>query len=71
MVPLIRNRNLAYECAGKNGSTYIFAPVVDNEFNDTARIPGIPEVPPTVPFHALNQKAVARCNSDEGKTCVA
>ncbi len=45
--------------------SYIVDPVVVDEMEDIARITGIPEIKRTSIFHALNQKAVARCVSKE------
>lgn len=40
--------------------SYIVDPVVVDELNDIARYSGVPELPRTSVFHALNQKAVAK-----------
>jgi len=40
--------------------SYIVDPVVVDELNDVARFSGVPELPRTSVFHALNQKAVAK-----------
>ncbi len=40
--------------------SYIVDPVVVDELNDVARLSGVPELPRTSVFHALNQKAVAK-----------
>lgn len=44
----------------KHVPAYIVDPVVVDEMDDIARFSGIPEIPRTSIFHALNQKAVAR-----------
>ena len=55
---------LAYEIIknikSKHVPAYIVDPVVVDELDDVARFSGIPEIPRTSIFHALNQKAVAR-----------
>ena len=40
--------------------SYIVDPVVVDEMEDVARVSGVPEIPRTSVFHALNQKAVAK-----------
>ncbi len=40
--------------------SYIVDPVVVDEMEDVARLSGVPELPRTSVFHALNQKAVAK-----------
>lgn len=40
--------------------SYIVDPVVVDELSDVARYSGVPELPRTSVFHALNQKAVAK-----------
>ena len=40
--------------------SFIVDPVVVDELSDVARISGVPELPRTSIFHALNQKAVAK-----------
>lgn len=40
--------------------SYIVDPVVVDEMQDVARFSGVPELPRTSVFHALNQKAVAK-----------
>ncbi len=40
--------------------SYIVDPVVVDEFDDVARVSGIPEFPRTSIFHALNSKAIAK-----------
>lgn len=40
--------------------SYIVDPVVVDEFEDVARVSGIPEFPRTSIFHALNSKAIAK-----------
>lgn len=40
--------------------SYIVDPVVVDEMEEVARISGVPEIPRTSVFHALNQKAVAK-----------
>jgi len=40
--------------------SFIIDPVVVDELSDVARISGVPEIPRTSVFHALNQKAVAK-----------
>lgn len=40
--------------------SYIVDPVVVDEMEEVARLSGIPDVPRTSIFHALNQKAVAK-----------
>ncbi len=40
--------------------SYIVDPVVVDELDDVARVSGVPELPRTSVFHALNQKAVAK-----------
>jgi butyrate kinase len=44
----------------KDIPAYIVDPVVVDELADEARLSGLPEIPRTSVFHALNQKAVAR-----------
>lgn len=44
----------------KKVPAFIVDPVVVDEMDDIARFSGIPEIPRTSIFHALNQKAVAR-----------
>ena len=52
---------LAREIADSIGvPAYIVDPVVVDELCDEARLSGVPELPRTSVFHALNQKAVAR-----------
>lgn len=52
---------LAREIADEIGvPSYIVDPVVVDELEDIARFSGIPELPRTSVFHALNQKAVAK-----------
>lgn len=54
--------------SGLNISAYIVDPVVVDEFEDIARLSGVPEIPRKSIFHALNQKAVARrASRDIGK----
>lgn len=43
-----------------NVPAYIVDPVVVDELDDIARFSGVPELPRTSIFHALNQKAVAK-----------
>ena len=43
-----------------NVPSFIVDPVVVDELDDIARISGVPELPRTSVFHALNQKAVAK-----------
>ena len=45
--------------------SYIVDPVVVDEFDDIARISGIPEISRKSIFHALNQKAIARRAASE------
>lgn len=60
---------IANEIATQIGvSAYIADPVVVDEMEDIARITGLPEVPKTSKFHALNHKAVGRrAAKDMGK----
>ena len=52
---------LAREIADEIGvPSFIVDPVVVDELCDEARISGVPELPRTSVFHALNQKAVAK-----------
>lgn len=52
---------LAYELAGRAGiPAYIVDPVCVDEFDDIARISGLPEIERKSLSHALNLKAVAR-----------
>ena len=52
---------LAREIADEIGvKAYIVDPVCVDELSDVARISGVPELPRTSIFHALNQKAVAK-----------
>jgi len=52
---------IAQNIADKIGvKAYIVDPVVVDEFDEVARISGIPEIERTSIFHALNQKATAR-----------
>lgn len=52
---------LAKEIADEIGvPSYIVDPVVVDELEDIARFSGVPELPRTSVFHALNQKAVAK-----------
>lgn len=52
---------IAADIAGSIGvPAYIADPVVVDELSDVARISGLPELPRTSIFHALNQKAIAR-----------
>ncbi len=52
---------LAREIADEIGvPSYIVDPVVVDELNSVARFSGVPELPRTSVFHALNQKAVAK-----------
>ena len=52
---------IADEIAKEIGSkSFIVDPVVVDELSDVARISGVPELPRTSIFHALNQKAVAK-----------
>lgn len=52
---------IAHEIAiNLNIPAYIVDPVVVDEMDDVARVSGMPEIPRTSIFHALNQKAVAR-----------
>lgn len=52
---------IAKEIADSVGiPAYVVDPVVVDEFNDIARISGIPEISRKSIFHALNQKAIAR-----------
>ncbi|MBU5315900.1 butyrate kinase [Clostridium bornimense] len=52
---------IADEIAKEVGAkSYIVDPVVVDELSDVARISGVPELPRTSIFHALNQKAVAK-----------
>lgn len=43
-----------------NAPSFIVDPVVVDELDDVARLSGVPELPRTSVFHALNQKAVAK-----------
>ncbi|MBS3995401.1 MAG: butyrate kinase [Alkaliphilus sp.] len=57
---------LANEIAKQlNIPAFITDPVVVDELDDIARISGMPEIPRISIFHALNQKAVARCAARE------
>ncbi|MBE5853518.1 MAG: butyrate kinase [Lachnospiraceae bacterium] len=60
---------LAKEIADAIGKpSFIVDPVVVDELCDLARVSGVPELPRTSIFHALNQKAVAkRYASESGK----
>jgi butyrate kinase len=73
MVAELRNRHkerehasslgalLAYEIAGRAGlPAYIVDPVCVDEFDDLARVSGLPEIERRSLSHALNLKAVAR-----------
>ena len=52
---------IADEIAKEIGAkSFIVDPVVVDELSDVARISGVPELPRTSIFHALNQKAVAK-----------
>ena len=52
---------LAREIGDESGvPSYIVDPVVVDEMQDVARYSGVPELPRTSVFHALNQKAVAK-----------
>lgn len=52
---------IAYEMAESTGKeAFIADPVVVDEFDDIARISGVPEISRKSLFHALNQKAVAK-----------
>lgn len=52
---------LAFELANENGCpAYIVDPVVVDEMEEVARLSGYPDMPRTVAWHALNQKAVAK-----------
>jgi len=52
---------LAKEIGDQIGKpSYIVDPVVVDELCDVARVSGVPELPRTSIFHALNQKAVAK-----------
>ena len=52
---------IADEIAKEVGAkSFIVDPVVVDELSDVARISGVPELPRTSIFHALNQKAVAK-----------
>ena len=52
---------LAREIADSVGKpSYIVDPVVVDEMEPVARLSGVPELPRTSVFHALNQKAVAK-----------
>ena len=52
---------LAREIADEIGvKSYIVDPVVVDEMEEVARLSGLPDVPRTSIFHALNQKAVAK-----------
>lgn len=52
---------IADEIAKEIGAkAFIVDPVVVDELSDVARISGVPELPRTSIFHALNQKAVAK-----------
>ena len=60
---------LAREIADELGvRAFIVDPVVVDELEEVARISGVPELPRTSKFHALNQKAVAkRYGKESGK----
>ncbi len=60
---------LAREIADELGvRAFIVDPVVVDEFEEVARISGVPELPRKSKFHALNQKAVAkRYGNESGK----
>jgi butyrate kinase len=52
---------LAYELAKTQGKdAYVVDPVTVDEYQDIARISGIPEISRVISFHPLNHKAVAR-----------
>jgi butyrate kinase len=53
---------LAHELSIRSGNckAYIVDPVVVDEFQDVARISGLPQFPRRSTFHALNHKAIAR-----------
>ncbi|MGL5260678.1 MAG: butyrate kinase [Lachnospiraceae bacterium] len=60
---------LAREIADSIGvPSYIVDPVVVDELCDIARYSGVPELPRTSVFHALNQKAVAKRYAKETNT---
>jgi butyrate kinase len=78
MVAELRNRNkerehastlgglLAYEIAGRVGlPAYVVDPVCVDEFDDLARVSGLPEIQRKSLSHALNIKVVARRASRE------
>jgi len=59
---------LAYELAKEAGlhkKAYTVDPVVVDEYDDIAKISGVPEITRVGAFHALNQKAVARRYAEE------
>lgn len=58
---------LAYKMAGESGKcmAYIADPIAVDEMSDLARISGLPEVPRTSLFHALNHKAIARLHAEK------
>lgn len=52
---------LAFEVAAQyNCPAYIVDPVVVDELEDVARLSGYPDMPRTLAWHALNQKAIAK-----------
>ncbi|HAW08628.1 MAG TPA: butyrate kinase, partial [Bacteroidetes bacterium] len=51
---------IASHIKNKHVPSFIADPVVVDEMDDIARFSGLPELPRTSIFHALNQKAVAR-----------
>ncbi|MEN6510868.1 MAG: butyrate kinase [Chloroherpetonaceae bacterium] len=51
---------IANHIKNKHVPSFIADPVVVDEMDDIARFSGLPELPRTSIFHALNQKAVAR-----------
>ena len=53
---------IAHEIAGKipGCKAFIADPVVVDEYQDVARVSGLPEIPRRSMFHALNHKAIAR-----------
>ncbi len=55
-------RSIADEIGVKS---YIADPVVVDEMDDVARVSGLPEIPRTSMFHALNSKAIAHAYADE------
>lgn len=60
---------LAKEIADEIGvPSYIVDPVVVDEMEPVARLSGVPELPRTSIFHALNQKAVAKRYAKETNT---